>query len=208
MPNETRILIGYWNDNGNNYPQYPMPVTEPLLSSKMCELHERVAAYLDSGDIVNQYRGFSACRIDGHGNGTHERCDDKYIWPAGLSHYVRDHHIVLPQEFIDHIVANGYMVPLSRHGSVVTANNIFWVTWALTGIAPTPAPPNTMHKEQLSAAVQEVAAEIDKDVLANLRRYKTNPSPEISKLIDSICNPNNHMLDDRKYHNDEGDNNA
>lgn len=70
------------------------------------------------------------------------------------------------------------------------------MTWARTGIAPTPAPPNTMHKEQLSAVTQEIATEIDKDVLASLRKYRTNPSPEISKLIDSICDPNNHMVDE------------
>lgn len=37
--------------------------------------------------------------------------DGTWIWPIDLMHYVRRHHVSLPQEFLDHMRAGGYTVP-------------------------------------------------------------------------------------------------
>ncbi|MGW2641549.1 hypothetical protein [Streptomyces sp. NPDC001348] len=38
--------------------------------------------------------------------------DGTWIWPIDLIHYVRRHHVALPQELLDHIRANNYTVPV------------------------------------------------------------------------------------------------
>lgn len=38
--------------------------------------------------------------------------DGTRLWPVDLTHYVRRHHAALPQEFLDHIRANNYTVPV------------------------------------------------------------------------------------------------
>jgi hypothetical protein len=32
--------------------------------------------------------------------------DGKYIWPKGLSHYIENHNVWLPDIFIDHVISN------------------------------------------------------------------------------------------------------
>lgn len=38
--------------------------------------------------------------------------DGTWLWPVDLVHYVRRHHAALPAEFLDHIRAGGYTVPV------------------------------------------------------------------------------------------------
>jgi len=54
--------------------------------------------------IVCRFRGWSTCRICGCRNGSTAIGDDKYIWPAGFSHYIAEHAVKPPQEFIDHAI--------------------------------------------------------------------------------------------------------
>lgn len=44
--------------------------------------------------------GYSRCRICNAQNGNLELTDDVFIWPEGLAHYVRDHAVRLPVEFV------------------------------------------------------------------------------------------------------------
>lgn len=179
----TRILIGYWNNSSDNYPQYPMPVGQGIVDVSDCKFHNRIADYLDAGDRVNQYRGISACRFDGHGNGTAERCDDKYVWPDGLGHYVRDHHVVLPDEFIEHIIANNFEVPQSDHDSIVEKDETFWLNWMPTGKSP--KPPTYVEREFAISLKQSIQDEIDNEILARLRAV--NGSSEVNEVLDRIC---------------------
>jgi hypothetical protein len=50
------------------------------------------------------FMGYSTCRICGkHDNGNLELTDGTYIWPSGLEHYVREHAVRLPDEFVAHL---------------------------------------------------------------------------------------------------------
>ena len=62
-----------------------------------------VAAYIQRGTLVNQYRGLSPCRFCGQHNGSAEITDGVYCWPEGLAHYVNDHEVRLPDEFVTHV---------------------------------------------------------------------------------------------------------
>jgi len=39
------------------------------------------------------------------------RTDGVWVWQDDLAHYVKDHNVALPQEFLTHIKSNNYAVP-------------------------------------------------------------------------------------------------
>ena len=39
---------------------------------------------------------------DNRGNGSLELTDGTYVWPEGLAHYVEQHGVKLPGEFLEH----------------------------------------------------------------------------------------------------------
>jgi hypothetical protein len=41
----------------------------------------------------------------------HIRTDGVWAWPATLAYYVRTYHIALPNEFVEHMRANGWSCP-------------------------------------------------------------------------------------------------
>jgi len=93
------ILIGYWASDST--PGWPDPRALVDLEWDADE-QEAVADYLESGLISRAYMGFSPCRICGTDNGNLELSDLTYVWPSGLAHYVRDHGVRLPAEFVEH----------------------------------------------------------------------------------------------------------
>ena len=93
-------LIGYWRSASR--PDLPDPVdfVDPTWDEK-----ERLEAfvYLRSGIVTRAYLGFSPCRMcDNRGNGSLELTDGTYVWPEGLAHYVEQHGVKLPGEFLEH----------------------------------------------------------------------------------------------------------
>lgn len=71
---------------------------------------EMLIEYLTQGEIYEQYRGYSWCRFgcgaDGPEMGSCELNDGEWVWPQGLSHYIREHDVRLPDSFISHIKKN------------------------------------------------------------------------------------------------------
>lgn len=65
-----------------------------------------VVAYLRHGVLGRLYMGHSTCRLCGRtNNGYAEHSDGTFIWPSGLAHYVADHEVRLPSEFVTHAYA-------------------------------------------------------------------------------------------------------
>ena len=95
------ILIGYWARSATD-DVWPRP--EDLIDNEW-DTHQRylVADYLSRGFVSRSYMGNSPCRICGLDNGALELSDGMFVWPDGLSHYVRDHGIRLPIEFESHV---------------------------------------------------------------------------------------------------------
>lgn len=64
-----------------------------------------VIDYLSHGVLARTYMGYSTCRLCGKtNNGDSEYSDGTYVWPSGLAHYVAEHAVRLPQEFVSHAV--------------------------------------------------------------------------------------------------------
>ena len=126
-------LIGFWRSERT--PGWPDPVD---FIDEDWDLSERqqVSDYLDHGGVQVPWMqmGWSWCRIcsteDGDepysSNGTGEFSDGVYLWPEGLSHYVRDHSVRLPRDIVTHMCgAHGCVEDLAtlRHTDV---NELSW----------------------------------------------------------------------------------
>ncbi len=119
-------LIGYWNDEGNNFPDYPNP--KDLVSRKfwidiensMYLSKAGFVSYLKSGIPCNYYRGDSKCRLC-VAVGSIMRQDTVFIWPDGLAHYVDTHDVILPLRFITNVV--------EVHKTDLDFDTSFWVNW-------------------------------------------------------------------------------
>ena len=93
--------IGYWRSDRE--PELPDPAD---FADSAWDDHERevVAGYLEYGFVAHAFMGYSPCRIcDKRDNGNLEMTDGTYIWPQGLAHYVREHLVRLPEEFVAHV---------------------------------------------------------------------------------------------------------
>ena len=95
--------VGFWNNFKNDYPEYPMP-EENAANYDI----ERMADYLKSAPVFSKNRGSSRCRICMQPNGSTNKIDGKYYFPSGLEHYVREHHIKLDEDFVNHVKQNQY----------------------------------------------------------------------------------------------------
>ena len=120
-------LIGYWIESlldTDYYPPQEFVGELPLLT------RAKIAGYLDKGMVYEVYRGISwcrfFCRVQSMGNS--ELTDGYWVWPAGLSHYVRDHGVVLPSEFLDHIESKPSPIPKERWDKSVPDRE-FWKAW-------------------------------------------------------------------------------
>lgn len=116
--------IGYWRSSSE--PKLPNPqdlVVEIMDTAEK----KRVLAHLSCQQHINHAKGMSTCRICGKLNGSAEQTDGKYIWPTGLAHYVEEHNVRLPQEFVDHVSGFGDCYVLMRDGQQVPGDSDYEV---------------------------------------------------------------------------------
>jgi len=95
-----RLFIGYWKGNDSEY----LPDPNDYIDAKWNVIEKTIITnYLKSADDFEHYFGMSNCRICDVINGTSEKSDGVYIWPTGFPHYIEEHSVKPPQEFIDHV---------------------------------------------------------------------------------------------------------
>ncbi len=112
-----------------------------------------VASYLDAGVMVRVAAGLSPCRICGTANGCGERSDGAYLWPDGLAHYVREHSVRLPADFVQHALKGQAMDSDGRELSIESIERMpldrrWWI--AATGGVPPPVPEQAPTATQVS----------------------------------------------------------
>lgn len=99
------ILIGYWR--GPNTTELPDP--RDFVDPSWGRYDRRqVQQYLEDGMVARVYRGMSSCRFCGELVGHREQTDGTYLWPEGLAHYVADHDVRLPAEFVRHALGTAH----------------------------------------------------------------------------------------------------
>lgn len=65
-----------------------------------------VLVYLATGKTHASYRGMASCRAGCAGSlGNKDMTDGTYVWPQGYAHYLTNHSVKPPAEFITHVLA-------------------------------------------------------------------------------------------------------
>ena len=103
--------VGYWG-TGDPPSRFPRPqwLVRP---GWRAEERDRIAAYLRAGKMVNGWCGLARCRFEGCGIllGCCDMTDGRWVWPQKMEHYLLEHAVSLPDEFIDDMRAAGWQVP-------------------------------------------------------------------------------------------------
>lgn len=106
------IEIGYWKPRQGDLAGLvqqlitPRPDPRRFVDPKW-DAKERdiVIAYLDAGKRGESWLGDSICRFCGKlDNGSCDLTDDVFVWPEGYSHYLREHQVRAPREFVAHVL--------------------------------------------------------------------------------------------------------
>jgi hypothetical protein len=100
----TLIAIGYWySDSEPDLPK-PQNFVDPGIDDGLKTI---VLEYLANGKRLHDWMGYSYCRFNcgtpAHQMGNACITDGKFIWPEGLTHYIKQHSIWLPELFITHL---------------------------------------------------------------------------------------------------------
>src|SRR5579864_6644717 len=119
-------LIGYWIRSVRNTDYLP---PQEFVGGIPPATRDQVARYPDSGPEFAAYRGVSWCRFFcDHSMGHRELSDGRWIWPEGLSHYVRNHGVRLPYEFLKHAELNQMPIP-KEEWDPGAPDEEFWKDW-------------------------------------------------------------------------------
>lgn len=127
-------LLGYWMKDLRE--SYCLP--QELVGELPKGIRERVIEYLRAGTVACEFRGFSWCRFfcncDRRVMGTRELTDGEWIWPEGLVHYVETHGIVLPEDFIEHVLGQEAPPPNARlevdpYFGMPLVRSDYWIAW-------------------------------------------------------------------------------
>jgi len=124
------------------------------------ETRSRLVAYLESGSLLVQYRGQSQCRFCRVLNGSKELYDGDWAWPEGLTHYLRQHPIALPPDFVRHALSQPG--PTRPSGDpekrIDELDDSDWITWARPFRTPAVA---KMLEQASEVAVRACQAKLD-----------------------------------------------
>jgi hypothetical protein len=117
-----------------------------------------VADYLDRGLAYRQFLGISWCRFScgEERMGARTLTDGAWVWPEGLSHYLRVHSVRLPEEFIQHTFSNRR--PFGPVADEALSDFTFWNDWSCSQRSATLR--KAIQEAKLEAAsVSELARE-------------------------------------------------
>jgi hypothetical protein len=119
--------LGYWRSRQDVPDDLPWPsdFIDPDWDPQ--EL-EAVAEHVAAGEMAQGYLGYACCRLCGERLGTTCVSDGTFVWPAKFEHYLREHKVKPPQEFIDHALkrTEAKKGKASRPGGVV-APIVYWI---------------------------------------------------------------------------------
>ena len=102
-------LIGYWRDAAGTR---DWPNVRDFIDEGWDD-DERIGVglYLQNGLVARAWMGCSPCRLcENATNGSLDLTDGVYVWPEGLAHYVLDHNVRLPHEFVAHVHARNELL--------------------------------------------------------------------------------------------------
>lgn len=121
--------IGYWMDNLFDD---DLPVPQELVGEMPESVRDAVCNYLRNGRHFGRYLGCGWCHFlcgaKGPEMGFHEYTDGEWVWPGSLAHYVREHGVLLPEEFVAR--ATGSTTTADKQLRSRTASLDYWIQWS------------------------------------------------------------------------------
>ncbi len=120
--------LGFWVSQAE--PQFPHP-RDFVGVHESGHAMERLTTYLGSGYPLTSYMGFSFCRFGCLASpemGSSDLTDGIWVWPEGLSHYLKAHNVVLPGKFIQHAKGNFWTIPEIAEGLSNDYDFSFWLS--------------------------------------------------------------------------------
>jgi hypothetical protein len=139
------LAIGFWYDPldrflGRHRGVDPTRLVQPEWAG---DERSQLAQYLRAGHRCCSYLGFSFCRFEcgiaRNRMGSGDLTDGTWIWPEGLAHYVEEHGICLPDEFLADARTSGFVIhprggdnERSRDDDVSlgVGSDALWMNWA------------------------------------------------------------------------------
>lgn len=97
---ERLIRIGRWNDWAMEH-RYAWP--QQFVVDWNIPYLDAITNYLKSGSVCATYKSDSWCRICKKILGNHDLTDGVFVWREGLDHYVTEHNVLLPPQFLAHM---------------------------------------------------------------------------------------------------------
>lgn len=102
--------IGFWSGS------YDDGVTPSFLCGEMdLSIKLKVIEYLKNGHRATYFMGYARCRFECELScrkelGCAELTDGQWYWPEGLAHYVEKHNVLLPPQFMQHLIGVDFKV--------------------------------------------------------------------------------------------------
>jgi len=123
----------YLNSFKNDPPRPPSPYIHPsIIVDKQfwkCYNKDKVIKYLQEGKIVNQYRGYSGCRLCKQTLGTCEKTDGIWCWPDKMEHYIEKHDVKLPSVFLEYLEEKEFEIGEIEVERIEEIDETFWKEW-------------------------------------------------------------------------------
>ena len=126
--------IGFWIE-GLDDEEFPAP--QEFVGPLPSDTRSRMVRYLDAGVTFETYRGYSWCRFScgvalSH-MGSRHLTDGTWLWPEGLSHYVKHHEVILPEDFMTHAQIGS---PPRHAPQSEEIDSSFWIQWCAPRRSP------------------------------------------------------------------------
>ncbi|KAF0756301.1 hypothetical protein AaE_004691 [Aphanomyces astaci] len=138
--------IGFWrkyNDDDGDVRPHPQSLQDKAWYDRRADMAAKVIWYVRHAGFVESYEmGYSFCRIDSSCSskalGACTMTDGMYCWPEGYVHYLEQHHVVPPADFVEHVL---------QHVAAAVARppTPFLVMWDYESRGPVPMPPTMQH---------------------------------------------------------------
>jgi hypothetical protein len=154
------IGFGYWRS------LYEPGLPDPAWfvdTSWVASERQQVADYLSKGHVFRYCMGFSWCRfrcdIPLEAMGAGDLTDGTYCWPEGLTHYILEHNLRLPDEVVQRILAQStFPIEQARNTSPACEANLGW--WST--------------QKGWNLAAKSFLSETDQEIKDFIRRYDQN----------------------------------
>lgn len=126
------IAIGYWNSKFFQEDRFIWP--QELVKDSVNDDMLKLSSYLSKGKSAIAWKGYSSCRICKKLLGTCCLTDGVYIWPEKLEHYILEHKIYLPDDFVNHAKNNSWKIKKTNYDGEYRGKIDYdcWTNWCWT----------------------------------------------------------------------------